>query len=145
MADSLAKHGCSLPQHPIDLPYDQAYSTTLRSARKFIRRAQEIDAKGKIWESLLHDPVSMDLPRLIFTANFRILNGYDCLQGHLHRIGAKENPDCPLCSTGEIMNFRHLTVCATLANTNLNVLQNVNYNSKASLYWTARREMVNTT
>ncbi|GBM66456.1 hypothetical protein AVEN_146285-1 [Araneus ventricosus] len=80
-ADSLAKHGCSLPQHPIDLSCDQAYSTMVRSARKFIRKAQEIDAKGKIWESLLHDPVPMDVPRLFFTANFRILNGHDYLQG----------------------------------------------------------------
>ncbi|GBO05991.1 hypothetical protein AVEN_172117-1 [Araneus ventricosus] len=128
-----------------DLSYDQAYSTIVRSARKFIRKAQEIDAKGKIWESLLHDPVPMELPRLIFTANFRILNGHDYLQGHLHRIGVKENPNCPLCSTGEIMNFRHLTVCATLANTNLNILPPDNYYSKASLYSAIRREMVNTT
>ncbi|GBL90839.1 hypothetical protein AVEN_215569-1 [Araneus ventricosus] len=55
-----------------------------------------------------YDPVPMDLPRLISTANFRILNGHDYLQGHLHRIEVKENPDCPLCSTREIMNFRHL-------------------------------------
>ncbi|GBN00620.1 hypothetical protein AVEN_185921-1 [Araneus ventricosus] len=120
-------------------------STIVRSARKFIRKAQEIDAKGKIWENLLQKPVPMDLPRLIFTANFRILNGHDYLQGHLHRIGVKQNTDCTLCSTGEIMNFRHLTVCVTLANTNQNVLPPDNYYSKASLYWTARREMVNTT
>ncbi|GBL84831.1 hypothetical protein AVEN_93859-1 [Araneus ventricosus] len=132
-------------QHPIDLPYDQAYSTIVRSARKFIRKAQEIHAKGKIWESLLHDPVPMDLPRLIFRTNFRILNGHDYLQGHIHRIGVKENPNCLVCCTGEIMSFTHLTVCATSANTNLNVLPPDNYYSKASLNWTARREMVNMT
>ncbi|GBM81748.1 hypothetical protein AVEN_13466-1 [Araneus ventricosus] len=68
--------------------------------------------------------------------NFRVTFGrlssssgifIEYLQGHLHRIGVKENPDCPLCSTGEIMNFRHLTVCTTLANTNLNVLPPNNY------------------
>ncbi|GBO32781.1 hypothetical protein AVEN_41369-1 [Araneus ventricosus] len=65
-ADLPAKHGSNLPQHPTDLPCDQAYSTIVRSASKFIRRAQEIDAKDKIWESLLHGPVPMHLPRLIF-------------------------------------------------------------------------------
>ncbi|GBM47590.1 hypothetical protein AVEN_77030-1 [Araneus ventricosus] len=120
-ADSLAKHGCSLPQHHIDIKRDQAYSTIIRSATKFIRRAQEIDAKGKIWEILLHNPVTMDLPRLIFTTNFIFLKRHDYRQGHLHRIRVKENLVCPLCSTEEIMHFKHLTVCPILANTNLKV------------------------
>ncbi|GFU91701.1 integrase catalytic domain-containing protein [Trichonephila clavipes] len=52
-----------------------------------------------------------------FPAAFRTLTGNDFLQQHLHRIGVKNTPDCPLCLCVEAMNSVHLADCASLANT----------------------------
>ncbi|GFS97469.1 uncharacterized protein TNCV_733941 [Trichonephila clavipes] len=84
----------------------------------------------------------MDFPRKAFSAVFRTLIGHDFLHQHLHRIGVKHTPDCPLCLCGEAMNFVHLTVCASLANTGYNFSSN-NFNGKVGLHWSARRKMVN--
>ncbi|GFY14756.1 uncharacterized protein TNCV_647991 [Trichonephila clavipes] len=99
----------------------------------------ENDAKGKIWDTLLHNPVPINIPRQIFSANFRTLTGH-YFQGYLHRIGGKT----PLTvSKKEVMNFNYLTVCASLTNTNFNFeLSSSNiFSEKASLYWSARREI----
>ncbi|GFX80072.1 uncharacterized protein TNCV_2107191 [Trichonephila clavipes] len=66
-------------------------------------------------------PVPMGLPRKVFSAIFRTLTIHDFFQQHLHRIGVKDSPDCPLCLCGEAMNFVHLTVCASLANMGFNL------------------------
>ncbi|GFU31792.1 hypothetical protein TNCV_1176581 [Trichonephila clavipes] len=60
---------------------------------KPIRRTQENDAKGKIWETLLHNRKLMNLSKQIFYASFRTLTGYGYLKGHLHCIGVKNTPD----------------------------------------------------
>ncbi|GFW33648.1 uncharacterized protein TNCV_2211801 [Trichonephila clavipes] len=80
---------------------------------KYVRQIQEDNAKGKIWETLLHSPVPMNIPKQIF-AIFRTLTGHDFLQEHLHRNSVKNTPDCPLCLKGKAMNFIHLTVGAFL-------------------------------
>ena len=141
-ADYLAKQGCHLEQPPTNVTCSQAVSKIICSARSHVRQTHEINARGKLWESLLKNRIPMNLHRGTFAANFRISTGHDYLNGHLHRIGVKESPACPLCSTGEIMTFTHLTSCASLANENFNFLPLDNFSSKASLYWAARREMV---
>ncbi|GFW93805.1 hypothetical protein TNCV_4220861 [Trichonephila clavipes] len=60
-------------------------------------RIQEDDSRGKFWEYLVHSVVPMGIPRYVFSAVFRVLTGYDFLQQHLHRIGVKDTPYCPLC------------------------------------------------
>lgn len=80
----------------------------------------------------------MSIPRQIFAANFRVRTGHDYLQGHLHRIGVVDAPDCPICHTSKIMNFSHLTICVSLASV---ILPTDNYLSKAVLYWAARGKM----
>ncbi|GFV66121.1 uncharacterized protein TNCV_5073231 [Trichonephila clavipes] len=68
------------------------------------------------------------------------LIGHDFLQKHLHQIGVKRNPDCPLYPGGEAMNFVSLTVCASLANTGF-TFSSDNFTAKASLHRAALREM----
>ncbi|GFU52981.1 uncharacterized protein TNCV_1142721 [Trichonephila clavipes] len=99
--------------------------------------------QGKIWETLLHSPVPMGLPRQVFSPVFRTLTCHDFLQQHLHQIGVKDTLDCPLCLCGEAMNFVHLTVCASLADTGFNFSSD-NFPATAGLYWAARSEMVYT-
>ncbi|PRD20471.1 UNVERIFIED_CONTAM: hypothetical protein NCL1_54525 [Trichonephila clavipes] len=85
----------------------------------------------------------MDFPRQVFSSVFRTLIGHDFLQQHLHRIGMKHTPDCPLCLCGEAMNFVHLTVYASLDNIGFNFSSD-NFNAKAGLHWAARRKITNT-
>ena len=94
---------------------------------------------------LLRNPVPMDFPRQSFAANFRILTRHDYLQGHLHRIGVKDTHDCPLCLNVEIMDFKHLTVCASLADIRSGLLPLDNYVSRATLCWAAQKEMASST
>ncbi|GFW35570.1 uncharacterized protein TNCV_2462121 [Trichonephila clavipes] len=121
----------------------QSFSNISRFVGKYIRQIQENDARGKIWETLLHSPVPMGHSRQVFSAVFRTLPGHDFLQQHLHRIGVKNTTDCPLCLCGEVMNFIHLTVCASLDNTGFK-LSSDNFTAKAVLYWADRREMAYT-
>ncbi|GFT55557.1 uncharacterized protein TNCV_3320711 [Trichonephila clavipes] len=140
---TLAKHGCYLPQPSVSLSCRQSVSNISRSAGKYICRIQENDARGKVWETLLHSPVPMGLPRKVFSAVFRALTSHDFLWQHLYRIGVKDTPDCPLCLCGEAMNFVHLTLCPSLANTSFNFSSD-NFTVKAGLYWAAHREMAYT-
>ena len=87
----------------------------------------------------------MNLPRQSFATNFRNLTKHDYLQGHLHRIGLKDTPDCPLCLNGETMDLKHLTVCTFLADIRSELLPLGNIVSKASLYWAAWKEMASPT
>ncbi|GFS83749.1 uncharacterized protein TNCV_610851 [Trichonephila clavipes] len=73
----------------------------------------------------------------------RTLTGHDFLQQHLHRVGVKDTPDCPLCLSGLARNFVHLTVCASLANPGFNFSSD-NFPAKVGLYWAARRKMAYT-
>ncbi|GFU24454.1 RNase H domain-containing protein [Trichonephila clavipes] len=78
--DSLAKHGCDLPQPSGSLSCRQSFSNISRSVGNYIRRIPENDARGKIWETLIHSPVLMGLPRQRFSAVCRTLTGLYFLQ-----------------------------------------------------------------
>ncbi|GFT58442.1 uncharacterized protein TNCV_2119361 [Trichonephila clavipes] len=84
--------------------------------------------------------VSLSCKQSISNISRPTLSSHDFLQQHLHRIGVEDTPDCPLCLCREAMNFVHLTVCASLANTGFNFSSD-NFNAKAGLYWAARRKM----
>jgi hypothetical protein len=57
----------------------------------------------------------MNLPRSVFTANFKIAIGHDFLQKHLCRIGVVDSPICVLCPSQTVMDFTHLTSCPALS------------------------------
>ncbi|GFX55998.1 hypothetical protein TNCV_1953181 [Trichonephila clavipes] len=80
---TLAKPDCNLPQPSGSLSCKQPFSNIFRSVGKYIFRIQEKEARGKIWETLLHSPVPMGLPRQVFSAVFRTLTGRLFLQATL--------------------------------------------------------------
>ncbi len=81
----------------------------------FLRQYFEQVSSGKRWHALLKSPIPLNLPRCVFTANFRLATGHDYLREHLHRIGVANVSDCNLCSSGEPMNLLHLTNCIVLS------------------------------
>ncbi|GFU08328.1 RNase H domain-containing protein [Trichonephila clavipes] len=104
-ADSLAKHGCNLPQPFGGLSCRQSFSNISRSVKKYIHRIQENDAREKIFETLLHSLVPMGHPRQIFSAIFRTFTSHDFPQQQLHRIGVKKTIQTALCVLGEILGI----------------------------------------
>ncbi|GFU84528.1 uncharacterized protein TNCV_3915591 [Trichonephila clavipes] len=97
-------------------------------------------ARGKIWETLLHSPVSMGLPRQVFSAVFRTLTGRLFLQATLSANWCERHSRAPSVSLRRAMNFIHLMVCASLVNTGFNFSSD-NFTAKAGLFWAVRREM----
>ncbi|GFX48254.1 uncharacterized protein TNCV_2920711 [Trichonephila clavipes] len=98
----------------------QSFSNIYIYVEKYIRRIQENNTRGKIWETQLYNPVPMGLLRQVSSAILRTLTGVDFLRQHLHRIGVKDTPVYPLCLCGVAMDFVHLTVCASLDKTGFN-------------------------
>ncbi|GBM39627.1 hypothetical protein AVEN_10830-1 [Araneus ventricosus] len=68
-----------------------------------------------------------DKPRCDAVAAFRLTTGHNCLAAHLHRLGIFNEPFCPLCDSGEVMERDHLLRCGALQGL-----------TEMSRYWEAR-------
>uniref|UniRef100_A0A8D8T8G2 Reverse transcriptase zinc-binding domain-containing protein n=1 Tax=Cacopsylla melanoneura TaxID=428564 RepID=A0A8D8T8G2_9HEMI len=89
-------------------------------------------SKGEKWQTIVVNPnIIPNLPRKAAVTHFRLLTGHDCLAEHLHRIGVKNSPNCPLCPLNTPMNSSHLASCPALRSTN-NIVEK---------YWDARGRM----
>lgn len=132
-ADILAKKGTEIiSTQTRNLPFQSAKRLiNLRSNhqhKNWLKR----EGAGKKWKDLIDKPeIIPELPRKTAVANFRLMTGHDCLAQHLHRIGCKDTPICPLCNLQAIMNAEHLLICPGLSN-------NDNLVAK---YWDARGKM----
>lgn len=134
-ADILAKNGCNLQQPHFTLSYQQICGAIKHKLQRFLQNHYAEVMANKTWSSLLGSPLPMNLPRSVFTANFRILTGHDFLQNHLCRIGVADSPVCVLCPLGAVMDFTHLTSCPALSFMQCSA---DNFYNKASFYWAAR-------
>uniref|UniRef100_A0A8D8WWH0 Reverse transcriptase n=1 Tax=Cacopsylla melanoneura TaxID=428564 RepID=A0A8D8WWH0_9HEMI len=91
------------------------------------------ESQGKKWQALVKNPdIIPNLPRKASVANFRLLTGHDYLSQHLHRIGIKDSPNCPLCPLNSPMNQSHLNSCPAMEASS----------TIEEKYWDARRKMV---
>jgi hypothetical protein len=52
---------------------------------------------GKKWQPIVENPnLIPNLPRKAAVTHFRLITGHDCLAQHLHKIGIRDSPNCPL-------------------------------------------------
>lgn len=69
-------------------------------------------SNGKSWQGISTSSIK-SYDKKAFTANFRRLTGHDLLYKHLHRIGVKNSPTCPLCQQ-EDQTSQHILCCPAL-------------------------------
>lgn len=90
-----------------------------RTAKKAIKHTlaerivtqHAIEAVNKPWSDV---KTIKSTTRKIYVANFRKKTGHDLLYKHLHRIGVKSSPLCPLCSESD-QTSEHIVNCKTLS------------------------------
>ncbi|XP_072380393.1 uncharacterized protein [Diabrotica undecimpunctata] len=140
-ADELAKEGTTLPQPPSFQLYTSAKSTIRRGIKAKIKEQQIQAGAGKSWAHLIESPIPRNLPRPISAAVFRTTTGHDYLASHLHRIGVRENDNCPLCDQPQ-MDAAHLPECPALK-TDKPEEDEDRLRETARLYWSARHQMAN--
>ena len=91
-------------------------------------------------ECLLTTKIPASLPRVVFTANFRMVTGHDYQQSHLHKIGIKKTSSCPLSQTGIMDADLIVLYCQKLQNYRPQS-SSERYSSNAVIYWASRKEM----
>ncbi|GBM44443.1 hypothetical protein AVEN_202978-1 [Araneus ventricosus] len=110
--DFLAKRGANLLQHPITSFWKIKLFLKNSCTSNSLRDLQTRTAL-KSWRRVSSSSIP-DKPRRDAVAAFRLTTGHDCLAAHLHRLGIFNEPFCPLCDFGEVMERDHLLRCGAL-------------------------------
>ena len=118
-ADALAKQGAMKTQINTNASIDTAKQTIKQQKRRiWLREWSETD-KGRSIYYHMTSPDSSDslnqLKRNEQVTIFRLRSGHTTLNKHLARIGAKDNPECPLCRNHEESVQHHLFECEALS------------------------------
>ena len=142
-ADRLAREGALSAQFENSVTYHTSKRAIKTCIMKSLEVRQQWEAEGRKWQSLTvqNGRIPHNLPRQVAVACFRLTTGHDYLQGHLHRIGVFQSPDCVLCGGG-FMDGQHLGNCPELEDVRASLeAENCIYIRNSTLYWAARRRM----
>ncbi|XP_015920769.2 uncharacterized protein [Parasteatoda tepidariorum] len=112
-ADVQAKKGCFVNKPPNNLVSYKSTSLMINHALKttHILLLKE-RTKEKSWRNDILN--LLDCPRSSAVAAFRLATKHYCLYAHLYRPKIVNNPACPLCRSGAMMNAEHLLNCSVL-------------------------------
>ena len=117
-ADALAKQGAMKTQDISSASIDTAKQTFKQTKRKIWMREWSESDKGRNIYSHMPSPNPNDsinqLKRNEQVTIFRLRSGHSVLNNHLTRIGAKDNPLCPLCGVHDETVNHHLFECHAL-------------------------------
>ncbi|GFT44758.1 uncharacterized protein TNCV_2845401 [Trichonephila clavipes] len=110
---------------------------------RFLGLIQDNEARGKIWETLLHSPLPLILPGQDFSAVLRTLTSHSFLQQHLHLIGVKDTQTLPSVSLWRGYECYSPDSLCFPADRGFNFSSD-KFTAKVGLYWAARREIAYT-
>lgn len=109
-SDTLSKARSNLPQPGPPVCYPSIKGIISGRFRSCNHEIILSSMKGKIWGSLMENPIPRDLPKHV---NFRIKTGHGYLGKHLNRIDLADSSKCPLCFANH-MREHHLNSCRGL-------------------------------